>query len=364
MPSLDEHYLYLDHALELAKIKKGFTAPNPAVGAVLVKSGKILSSGYHKGPGTQHAEVSALEHVSEQDLADATLYVTLEPCNHQGRTPPCTDMILVKGIKKVYFAYRDPNPHVIGHGQDKLIQNGVKCEHINHPATNDFYQSYNFWHKSLKPMMIAKLALTMDGKIAWINGQPCKISGPEAFVFTHQQRKEADALLTTAKTILADNPSLNVRINDEVIAKPLFVLDRNLSLTGKEKIFSTAENITLFYDKALTNNKKFQLAENVKLIKISAVTNQLNLSEIISFMGTQGFHQIWVEAGGTLVQALLKQSLLQRLIFYICPQWLGSKGLSAFGDFEPSFNELLYGGKLRWGSLGRDGLCVIDFFNT
>ena len=237
---MNQHITYLRQALTLAEHRRGFCAPNPSVGAVVVKNNQVLASGSHWQGGAAHAEVAVLQQLSST-AKGATLYVTLEPCCHWGKTPPCTDLIIRQQIAEVIYAMRDPNPQVSGQGERILQQAGISCQPVVVEEVTQFYQSYNHWVHSGKPWVTVKLAMSLDGKIAGEGGRPVAITGADLTTHTHQQRKRADAILTTGRTICYDNPQLNVRLVRESYGKPVYVLDRHLTLPLDAQIFDTAE---------------------------------------------------------------------------------------------------------------------------
>jgi diaminohydroxyphosphoribosylaminopyrimidine deaminase/5-amino-6-(5-phosphoribosylamino)uracil reductase len=220
--------IYLRKALELAKIHRGFCSPNPSVGAVIVRSGLVVAAGYHTAAGQAHAEIDALRKLPDGGARGATIYITLEPCCHFGRTPPCTDAIKKSGLKRVVYGYRDPNPVMSGKSEAALTTVGIICEHIHLPEINNFYSSYQHWHLTKKPFITAKIALSLDGKIAGKNSEPVRITGAALNELTHYSRKKSDAILTTSVTILQDDPQMNVRSSGQVYAKPLYILDSKL----------------------------------------------------------------------------------------------------------------------------------------
>ncbi len=184
---------YIKKTLTLAEQRRGFCAPNPAVGAVVVKNEKIIGSGAHQQCGEPHAEVLALQAAGEA-ARGATLYVSLEPCCHWGRTPPCSELIIQSGISAVYYAYRDPNPAVAGQGAEKLRAAGIDCHYVAMPEADDFYASYYYWTEHHRPRVTAKIALSLDSKIAGVNGQPLTITGVPLQQYTHHGRQHSDAL--------------------------------------------------------------------------------------------------------------------------------------------------------------------------
>jgi diaminohydroxyphosphoribosylaminopyrimidine deaminase/5-amino-6-(5-phosphoribosylamino)uracil reductase len=345
-------------ALAQAKTRRGFCAPNPAVGAVLVNHAQeIIASGFHWAAGHPHAEIEVLTKISSIP-SDATLYVTLEPCCHYGRTPPCTEAIIQSGIKQVVYAYRDPNPVVAGKGENILNDAGISCIYFSIPEIDIFYQSYTYWQKTKLPFVTAKMALTLDGKIAGKNSEPITITGETINRHTHYQRKKHDAILTTSKTIIADNPQLNARIDSEVIAKPIYILDSDLSLTPNVKIFKTAKTITLFHkaDIAEMNKQKF-LESGVRCVGVEHDSNGLNLHQILQQIGQDGIHDLWIEAGGKCFSSFLNQKLLQRALIYIAPH-TKAEGKSAF----PMGTENNFSARtIRWEQFGRDVLCEMNW---
>jgi diaminohydroxyphosphoribosylaminopyrimidine deaminase / 5-amino-6-(5-phosphoribosylamino)uracil reductase len=349
---------FLHKVLELAKTKRGFCAPNPAVGAIVVKNNKILGQGYHHGSGHSHAEVEALKNLNEE-AKGATLYVTLEPCCHFGKTPPCTDLIIQYGIKKVIFGFKDPNPKVANKSEKILQQAGIEVMHAPLKEIDEFYHSYAFWWKNKTPFVTAKLAVSLDGKIAGANGARVNITGEAAQLFTHQQRKISDAILTAAKTIIKDDPLLNVRLPDTEYKKPLYILDAQLQVPTNAEIFNSAKSVTLFHAKTVSPEKIYILEK--KGARCIAVANNeygLDLNEILQVIGKDGMHDLWIEAGGHCFSSLLKQKLLQKAFIYVAPKWLGAQAQSAFADNNDLFASAI---QKNWRALGEDGLCELFF---
>ena len=353
------HTTFIKKALELAKIRRGFCSPNPAVGAVVVKNDHIISTGYHWASGHPHAEVEALNKLGDE-VRGATLYVTLEPCCHKNKkTPPCTDLLIERGIKQVFYSYRDPNPQVAGLGEKTLKEAGINCEYVANTEVTKFYQSYNYWWQTKKPFMTAKIALSLDGKIAGANGQRINITGKEAKYFTHEQRKLSDAILTTARTIVFDDPLLNVRLNENSFTKPIYVLDRQLITPLNAKIFSSDNLITIFHDKNIKADKLLPFHEKkIRCIPITTNANNLVLSEVIQFIGNDGIHDLWIEAGGKLFSNLVSEKLLQRAFIYIAPRCLGKTAQTAFNSELTLLDEK---SDYHWFNLGQDAVCQIDY---
>lgn len=346
---------YLLKALELANIRRGFCAPNPSVGAVIVsEQGEVLATGYHLAAGHAHAEVDALKKLNGKAIG-ATIYITLEPCCHFGRTPPCTNAIIEAGIKHVVYGMGDANPIVSGKSKAILAEKNITSEQIELPEIMDFYNSYRYWHRTKLPYVTAKIALSLDGKIAGEKGEPVQITGLAARQLTHAYRKKSDAILTTAKTVLQDNPQLNVR-GDEVIGKPVYILDRQLDISLDAAVFSTATSVTLFHGPFVTPEQiDCFIQKNIRCISVPESDGKLDLSTVIASIGQDGVHDLWVEAGGTCFSECVKQAIAQTLLIYVAPRWMGS-GLTAFSrDFSLDLTHAT----VSWQSAGEDAVCQI-----
>lgn len=355
--ALQSHILYLNHALDLAKRRRGFCAPNPAVGAILVKNGVVLAEGFHYAAGFPHAEIEALKHLPN-DVENATLYVTLEPCCHFGKTPPCTQQIKQRRIKEVIFGYSDPNQQLPSQGERELQATGIACQRVEVPEINEFYASYSRWVHSKLPSVTAKIAISLDSKIAAENGLPVAITGSELQQYTHEWRKQSDAILTTVRTIINDDPSLNVRLQNETIAKPLYVLDRQLRLPLDAKVLSTTQSLTLFHEANLPVERVARYKNRgIKCVAVDAQGQQLNLSEIMKLIGQEGVHDLFVEAGGRCFSELLRQGLLQRGLIYIAAKILGENAVSAFSLSQ--CNLLKDAKSVKWQQKGEDVVCHV-----
>lgn len=328
---------FLETALKLAEIRKGFCAPNPCVGALLVKNNRIIARGYHQESGSPHAEVDAINKVDPSHALGAILFVTLQPCCHTAKkTPPCTDLIIKSGIVKVVYGFPDPNPAVKNH-TDEILQNaGIECIYYPLALIDNFYASYAFWWKHKRPFTTAKLAMSLDGKIAGRNGKRIQLTGSIAQQFTHQQRKQSDAILTTAKTITVDDPLLNCRIDDVIYKKPLYIIDTHLSIPISAKVFNSAEKITIFHNTEVSKKERDRLQRHaIRFIPIKSNNNGLDLIEILKQIGQDGIIDLWVEAGGKNFQSFVQNSLLQQAFIYVAPLWLGENTQLAFNIPDP-----------------------------
>lgn len=318
------HQKYLKLALEEAQKGRGHCFPNPSVGAVAVQNQEIVGCAYHHGAGLAHAEALLLNELPK-DLAGVTLYVTLEPCNHWGRTPPCVNAIIEYGVQKVVFGYFDPNKHIVSNDSTKILQShGIEVEYCEMPEITEFYQSYHHWVKTKTPFITAKWAQSFDAKVSFAH-QSVKLTNPTADAFTHQQRLYSDMILTTANTILCDNPRLNVRLGAMEIAKPLAILDANLRLTGQERCFSTAQEIHIFHQQNVTPTF---VRTGIHYHAVDGYP--LKLEQVMRILGDLGVHDVWVEAGPRLMASLHDEKIVNRTHIFMVPQILGNKGVNAY----------------------------------
>lgn len=368
---LQDHRPYLLKALALASTRRGFCAPNPAVGAVIVQDGEVVAEGVHYACGKPHAEVMALKNFQGAPQS-STLYVTLEPCSHTGRTPPCTEAIIASCIQRVIYAYKDPNPIVAGNGHQCLLNAGLSIQHIECDEINQFYQSYSHWHSTQRPWVTAKIAMSLDGKIAGPGGERISITGDALKQKTYLHRLQSDALLTTAKTIIKDNPSLNILLNNidnkhdvivnnlsdksstAYLSKRLYILDRQLILTGDLEIWKNDQPITVFYSAENSGRIPAILRDRgIRFIPIEEQNNQLDLGQIMQIIGNDGVHDLWVEAGGRLLTSLMQTKLVHKLIVYCAPKWLGNQAQSAFNEGILSFDQFSH---KQWHFVGEEAV--------
>lgn len=351
---MDRDKYYLETALAHAERGVGICAPNPSVGAVLVQKDFIISMGYHHGQGLPHAEVEALFGVGE-GAKGATLYVTLEPCCHWGLTPPCTELLIKAGVNRVVYAVKDPNPKVSGKGEAELRQAGITCERIQLPQAEKFYRAYRRWTETGLPFVTAKLALSLDGKIAGPAGEPVGITGEELSKLTHLERRRTDAILTSERTITRDNPRLNARIAADSVKKPIYIVDCAARMTPQAQIFETAKQITIFHGDAPSERLEALRRRGAELVPTNETNGRLSLDEVLQRVGKDGRHTLWVEAGSELFGSLWKEGRLNRALLYVGMKWLGMNAQTAF---EQGID--LSGVDVRWEACGRDAYCEME----
>lgn len=348
------HEQFMLAALSEAWLGRGVCAPNPAVGAVAVLNGEIIAQAFHSGAGSPHAEQKLIELLPD-DCTSVIVYVTLEPCNHWGRTPPCVDALIAKKIKAVVYGYRDPNPVVaLNNTPEKLNAHGIQALYFPMPEIDAFYQSYAHWVRTGMPWVTVKMAQTLDGKIAGEAGVPVMLSNQACASFTHHARQHTDVILTTARTINQDNPALNVRQHDEVIQnKTVAILDRRGALNHDSKIYKTAKQCLIYHGEAYTPYS----TDCCSTYSMPADDRGLELQSVLRHLGTLGFHDVWVEAGATLFASLHLASLVQRTHLYIVPRVLGDSAVALYSQVN-FFNKPH---QIEWRSMGNNIIATIDW---
>lgn len=328
MPQINDVDLtYMRQALELAKRATGMTSPNPVVGAVLVKKGHVIGEGYHRGSGLKHAEIEALEGASESTTG-ATLYVTLEPCSHQGKTPPCTDAIVAAKIARVVAATTDPNPRVSGEGFRLLQAAGIKvdigaCAHEARHLNDPFFT----FMEAKRPFIISKWAMTLDGKIATEIGHSRWISNDKSRFFAHEIRAQVDAVMVGIGTVLADNPILNVRLPNYQGRQPKrIVIDGHLRIPARAKCLqdSAPEQCILATTEAAPKERVMQFrAEGHRVVVLKGRRGIIDLKSLIKELYRLQVQSVVCEGGSGLHGALLEAQLVDKVVAFVSPKIIG-----------------------------------------
>ena len=329
MDNHDLHFMKL--AIQEAEKGIGRTSPNPVVGAVIVRNGNVIGKGYHQKAGTAHAEINALAD-AKNNTSGATLYVTLEPCNHTGRTPPCTEAILASGIERVVIGMTDPNPHVSGSGINRLVENGLEvncgileseCKLLNLPFLKHISTGL--------PWVVMKAGASLDGRISYQVGSGGSITGTKAFEMVHGLRDRFDAILIGVDTALIDNPSLTTRICDDKSSDPLrVVLDSKLRLSPDAKMLhqqSKAE--TWIYCCESAEDKKQQVLEKkgAKVHRIGDLqAQQVDLKQLLLHLGNAGITSVLVEGGSRIHGAFLDADAVDEVFLFYAPFFIGDAG--------------------------------------
>ncbi len=321
----------MKRAIALAGRGIGRVNPNPMVGAVVVRHGKIVGQGYHLYQGRDHAEVIALERAGSQ-AKGATLYVSLEPCAHDGRTPPCVDRIVQAGIRKVFVAVRDPQRHGHRKGLSVLQRKGIEVELglCGEVATR---QNEKFLHfaRTNRPFVLLKLALTLDGRIATANGDARWITQASARKQVHRLRYEYDAILVGIETVLEDDPSLDVRwTRRNPITK--VILDSRLRTPGEAKLFRSFDRVIIFYDRRAAKKRVVPLAKKAELIEVTHQNGLLDWKEILDQLGRLKITSLMIEGGAQVATSALRAKAVQKINFFYGPQIIGSGGRPGIED--------------------------------
>jgi diaminohydroxyphosphoribosylaminopyrimidine deaminase/5-amino-6-(5-phosphoribosylamino)uracil reductase len=326
---LAEDAFFMARALYLAKKGRYTTAPNPSVGCVLVRNNAIIGEGWHARAGFSHAEVEALKNL--QDAKGATAYVTLEPCSHHGKTPPCCDALIKAGITRVVAAMMDPNPLVSGNGLEKL-RNAcieVSCGVLQEDA---MLLNRGFIKRMTenRPFVRSKLAMSLDGRTALASGESKWITSEQARTDVHRTRAESSAILTGINTVLADDPLLNARVDFEVVQPVRVVLDSQLKMPVTAKLLSTPGRSLILT--CADNPDKTLLLQRAgfEVYSFAEKNGRLDLHEVMRFLAEQQINEVLVEAGSILNGALLAEDLVDETIVYMASCILGDQGRGLF----------------------------------
>ncbi len=338
----DNNLKYMQKAFSLAKKGEGHTSPNPMVGAVLVKKGKIIGSGYHKKAGFPHAEIEAFNDAKKKgnSIIGSTLYVTLEPCCHTGKkTPPCTEALVREKVKKVYVSTLDPNPKVSGNGVKFLKDNGIDVEvGLLENKTQKMNEFFNKFIVTKRPYVILKMASTLDGKIASRTGDSKWIGSPEQRKRSHLLRAKVDAVLVGINTIEKDNSRLNVRLPKKKISQPIpVVLDSKLRISSEAKIFKAHSSAIIAT--TLLKGPKVKLLEEAgaKVIKVKKdKKGNVSFPDLLRILGKMDISSILIEGGSAVAASALKSKVVDKVVFFYSPKILGGDGLSMIGELQKS----------------------------
>ncbi len=318
---------YMRRAIELAKKGIGRVNPNPLVGAVIVKDGRIIGEGYHAKYGELHAERNAFVNLTE-DATGAEMYVTLEPCCHHGKQPPCTQAVIEHGIRKVYIGSDDPNPLVAGKGVSILREAGVEVETQFLKEECDAINPVFFHYITTKtPYVVMKYAMTLDGKTACYTGKSQWITGEEARAYVQETRNALTGIMVGVQTVIQDNPSLTCRLQSG--RNPIRIIcDSHLRTPLDCNIVKTATDVptiiaTLSRDESLI--KKYQ-GKNVQILQTKAKDGRIDLTDLMEKLGEQKIDSILLEGGGTLNQSALEAGIVQHVQVYVAPKFFGGQG--------------------------------------
>lgn len=321
---------YMNMAIDIMEKGIGKVNPNPLVGCVVVKNNEIIATGYHEYYGGYHAERNALLSLKNNESENATLYVTLEPCCHHGKTPPCTDIIISSKIKKVVVACLDPNPLVAGKGIEILKNNGIEvtvgCCQEKALSCNDIFFHYI---KNKQPYVIMKYAMTLDGKIATTTGESKWITGEVARENVHKDRNKYSSIMVGVGTVIADNPMLDCRLtNVENTRNPIRIIcDTNLRTPIDCRIVQSANSIKTIIATSVENKEKYKEYEfyGCEILYIPKYKNHIDLKVLIEKIGEKAIDSIFIEGGSVLNFSALECGIVNKIQAYIAPKIFGGE---------------------------------------
>jgi diaminohydroxyphosphoribosylaminopyrimidine deaminase/5-amino-6-(5-phosphoribosylamino)uracil reductase len=351
MSEAEQHSHYMKLALDLAERGRGNVSPNPMVGCVLVKNNEIVGQGYHQQAGGPHAEIIALQQAGAQ-AQGASAYVTLEPCCHHGKTPPCTDALIQAGVKTVFAACLDPNPLVAGKGLEQLQNAGIETElGLHEKQASALNEIFFHFIRNKTPFVIAKWAMSLDGKTATHAEDSRDISCAQSREFSHQTRQAVDAILIGSKTAILDNPQLTVRhtqqdtIKQGIIKQPLRII---LSSSGKLpldlKLFdlSLAKTLVVASNHATQENIQLLQEKNIEVLVLpSNEHKKISLSALLDALGKRNITSLLVEGGMTVLHDFFNEKCINKIHVYLAPniissspqkQWLNNLTISNSGE--------------------------------
>lgn len=332
-----EDEVYMRRAIELAKKGRGWTNPNPMVGAVIVKNNRIIAEGYHHRCGDLHAERDALKNLKES-AKGATIYVTLEPCCHQGKQPPCCEAVYESGITRVVIGSRDPNPLVAGKGAQYLRSKGITVEEdFLRPECDQINPVFFHYITSKRPYVVMKYAMTLDGKISTRTGASKWITGEEARRYVHYERSYYNAIMAGIGTVIADDPMLNVRDIEGAHQPVRIIVDSGLNISTDSAIVKSAKQYETYV--VCINDEDFskcmRLAKNkiekidelisygVNIIETPEKNGHVDLKYLMDTLGAKGIDSVYVEGGGTLHEACMKAGIVNHISAYVAPKIFG-----------------------------------------
>ena len=323
---MEQDRQYMKMALELAQKGMGFTAPNPMVGSVIVKNGRIIGQGYHRKYGELHAEREALAACTEEPEG-ASIYVTLEPCCHYGKQPPCVNAILEAGIRRVIIGSSDPNPLVAGKGIRSLKDHGIEVtENILKEECDKLNEAFFYYIQNKKPYVVMKYAMTMDGKIAAYTGESKWVTGEAARIHVQEQRLKYTGIMVGVGTVLADDPMLTCRLENS--RNPVRIIcDSHLRTPLTSKIVRTAKTIPTILASSSKDQQKIKNYEELgcQVLYVPEKNGHIDLNRLMELLGAAKIDSILLEGGGALNWSALECGIVQKVQTYIAPKLFGGE---------------------------------------
>ncbi len=361
-----QHRNFMQRAIDLARQGEGRTAPNPPVGAVIVNAGVVVGEGFHPQAGEPHAEIFALRQAGTK-ARGAEIYVTLEPCSHHGKTPPCADALIAAGIKSVYVGTTDPNPLVAGRGIEKLEQAGIEVQiGILGPECKRLIAPFSHHILTGNPFAIYKAALTLDGNTATSTGDSQWVSGEESRLVVHQLRNRVEAIMVGINTVLSDDPLLNTRLPEGGGRDPLrVVVDSQLRIPVDCRMLKQTSTAKTLVATVSTDQDKISDLQTAgaEVFIFPAIDGRVSLSALWQELGQRNVQRLLLEGGAGLAGAALSAGLIDRLMLFVSPKILG--GSSPFGLFPgvgcTDMAEAIKLVDMTYTPIGEDLLIIGDF---
>lgn len=325
MTAADTDTRFMRRALRLAARGAGRASPNPMVGAVIVAGGEIVGEGYHHGPGTAHAEIVALERAGDDRARGATMYLTLEPCTHYGRTPPCAPEVIAAALSRVVIASEDPNRKVAGAGVAALRQAGIEVEvGLMRDEENRLNEAYRRYIRIGQPFVTLKIAMSLDGKIATRTGESRWITGERARLEAHRMRRDADAVLVGVGTVIADDPALTVR-HVRARRQPLCVVADSKARTppGAKVCAGERPPLIAVTMEAAPRDVQALREAGAEVLVFPHRDGKVDLAALLQELGERDVASVLVEGGGELIASLIERDLADKLVVFIAPKIIG-----------------------------------------
>lgn len=322
---MDDNF-YMDMAIKLALKGEGKVNPNPLVGAVIVKNDEVIGIGYHKAYGKEHAERNAIKSCME-DMTGSTIYVTLEPCAHHGKQPPCVDLLIEKKFKRVVIGMTDPNPLVAGKSIKKLKNHGIEVTvGVKEDECKKINEIFIKYITTKSPFVILKSGMSLDGKIVTSLGESKWITCKESREDAHKLRNKLSGIMVGVNTVIADNPELTCRIEDG--RNPIkIIVDSTLRIPSNSKVITINPELTIIAttEKANKSKKKNLEEMGIKVITVSSINNRVNLRDLMKRIGEEQIDSVLIEGGSELNFSALEEQIVDKIKFYIAPKILGGQ---------------------------------------
>jgi len=314
---------YMRRALALAERGRGWCSPNPMVGCVIVRDGVILGEGWHERAGMPHAEVNAYAACGNADTTGATVYVTLEPCNHEGRTPPCTKLLLARKPARVVIAMNDPNPKVCGGGAVALRKAGIRVETgLLEAEARRLNEMWITCTATGLPFVTAKCAMTLDGKIATRAGHSRWVTGEAARRYTHEMRHAHDAILVGSRTVMLDNPSLTTRLPGSNGRHPVrIILDAGEYLSETAAVFAAPKDAPTWV--ATTQDRHYSFADETLVLPEGP--DGVDMAALVRMLGNKGITSLLIEGGGATLASAFAANVVDKVCFFVAPKIIGGR---------------------------------------